>query len=78
MALLAGFGAYQAYSWLLREIGPVRTGLITYMTPIYVALFARVLLGEAVHWYHAVGALLVFAGIYLANRPASSRRTSAG
>jgi drug/metabolite transporter (DMT)-like permease len=68
VALLAGFGAYQAYSWLLREIGPVRTALILYMTPIYVALLARALLGEAVHWYHAAGALLVFAGIYLANR----------
>ncbi len=68
VALLPGFGAYQAYSWLLREIGPVRTGLILYMTPIYVALLAWALLGEAVRWYHALGALLVFTGIYLANR----------
>lgn len=68
VALLPGFGAYQAYSWLLREIGPVRTGLILYMTPIYVAVLAWLLLGEAVRWYHALGALLVFTGIYLANR----------
>jgi drug/metabolite transporter (DMT)-like permease len=40
VALLPGFGAYQAYSWLLREIGPVRTGLILYLTPLYVALLA--------------------------------------
>jgi drug/metabolite transporter (DMT)-like permease len=70
VALLPGFGAYQAYSWLLREIGPVRTGLILYLTPLYVALLAWALLGEAPRWYHALGAGLVFAGIFLANRKA--------
>ncbi len=38
------------------------------MTPIYVALLAWVLLGDAVRWYHALGAPIVFTGIYLANR----------
>lgn len=68
VGLLPGFGAYQVYSWLLREIGSVRTGLILYMTPVYVALLAWALLGEPVRWYHALGAALVFAGIYLVNR----------
>jgi len=68
VALLPGFGAYQAYSWLMREIGPVRTGLILYLTPIYTAALAWLLLGEAVRWYHALGAALVFTGVYLASR----------
>lgn len=68
VALLPGFGAYQSYSWLLREIGAARTGLILYLTPIYVAMLSWLLLGEPPRWYHAAGALLVFAGLYLANR----------
>ena len=68
VALLPGFGAYQSYSWLLREVGASRTGLILYLTPIYVALLAWLLLGEPPRWDHAAGAPLVFAGLYLANR----------
>jgi drug/metabolite transporter (DMT)-like permease len=68
VALLPGFGAYQSYSWLLREVGASRTGLILYLTPIYVALLSWLLLGEPPRWYHAAGAPLVFAGLYLANR----------
>ena len=68
VALLPGFGAYQSYSWLLREIGAARTGLILYLTPIYVAMLTWLLLGEPPRWYHAAGAPLVFAGLYLANR----------
>ncbi len=68
VGLLPGFGAYQAYSWLLREIGAARTGLILYLTPVYVAFFAWLFLGEPVRWYHGMGAVLVFAGIFLASR----------
>ncbi len=69
VALLPGFGAYQAWSWLMREIGASRTALVLYLTPLYTALLAWVLLGEAPHWYHAAGAALVLGGVYLAGRP---------
>lgn len=71
VGLLPGFGAYQAWSWLIREIGPSRTSLILYLTPVYTAFLAWLLLGETPHWYHAVGAALAFSGLYLANRAAS-------
>ena len=70
VGLLPGFGAYQAWSWLMREIGASRTGLILYMTPIYTVILAWMLLGETPRWYHAVGAVLVLGGVFLANRPA--------
>jgi drug/metabolite transporter (DMT)-like permease len=72
VGLLPGFGAYQAWSWLIREIGPSRTSLILYLTPVYTAFLAWLLLGETPHWYHAVGAALAFSGLYLANRAARS------
>jgi drug/metabolite transporter (DMT)-like permease len=70
VGLLPGFGAYQAWSWLIREIGASRTGLILYLTPVYTVFLAWLLLGEAPRWYHAAGAALVLGGVYLANRPA--------
>ena len=70
VGLLPGFGAYQAWSWLIREIGPSRTSLILYLTPVYTAFLAWLLLGETPHWYHGVGAALAFSGLYLANRAA--------
>jgi drug/metabolite transporter (DMT)-like permease len=68
--LLPGFGAYQAYSWLLRELGTARTGLLLYLIPLYNAVLAWAILGEGVRWYHALGAALVLPGVYLANRRA--------
>lgn len=68
VGLLPGFGAYQAYSWLLREIGAARTGLVLYLTPVYTALLASLLLGEAVRAYHVGGAVLVLGGVWLASR----------
>jgi drug/metabolite transporter (DMT)-like permease len=70
VGLLPGFGAYQAYSWLLREIGTARTGLLLYLIPAYNAVLAWLILGEAVRWYHGLGAALVLSGVYLANRRA--------
>jgi len=71
VALLPGFGAYQAWSWLMREIGAGRTVLILYLTPLYTAALAWALLGEAPRWYHAAGGALVLGGLYLANRARS-------
>lgn len=69
VALLPGVGAYQSYSFVQRELGAARTGLILYLGPIYSALVAWALLGEQPRWYHAVGAALILPGIWLATRP---------
>ena len=67
--VLPGVGAYQSYSFVQRELGAARTGLILYLGPIYSALVAWALLGEQPRWYHAVGAALILPGIWLATRP---------
>lgn len=66
--LLPGFGAYQAYSFMQKELGPARTGLVLYLGPIYTALIAWWLLAEAPMWFHGVGTLLILPGMYLAMR----------
>jgi len=67
-AILPGFGAYQAYSFLQQEIGASRAGLVLYFSPLYTALIAWWLLSEPPHWYHALGACLILPGMYLAMR----------
>jgi len=67
-AALPGFGAYQAYSYLQRELGPARTGLVLYLGPLWAAGVAWWLLGEAPRWYHFAGAALILPGIYFATR----------
>jgi drug/metabolite transporter (DMT)-like permease len=78
-AALPGFGAYQAYSYMQRELGPARTGLVLYLGPLWAAGAAWWLLGEAPRWYHFAGAALILPGIYLATRSAklASARTVA-
>lgn len=66
--VLPGFLSYQAYSLMLRELGPTRSGVVMYLGPVYAAFIAWWLLGEAPQWYHAVGALLILPSIHLATR----------
>lgn len=68
VAVLPGVLAYQSYSFVQRELGAARTGLILYLGPIYAAAVAWALLDEQPHWYHAVGAALILPGIWLATR----------
>lgn len=73
VAALPGFGAYQAYSYLQRELGAARTGLVLYLGPLWAAGVAWWLLDEPPRWYHFAGAALILPGIYLATRtPARS------
>jgi drug/metabolite transporter (DMT)-like permease len=69
-ALLPGFFSYQAYGYMLRELGTARSALVMYLAPVYAAGIAWVLLGEPPQPYHAVGAALILPSIWLATRKA--------
>jgi drug/metabolite transporter (DMT)-like permease len=72
--LLPGFCSYQAYAYMLRELGAARSSLVMYLAPVYAAFTAWALLGEAPRWYHAAGAALILPAIWLATRkPAAAR-----
>ena len=70
-AVFPGFGAYLAYSYMQRELGAARVGVVLYLGPIYAAITGCLVLGEPVRGFHWVGAALILPGIYLATRPAS-------
>jgi drug/metabolite transporter (DMT)-like permease len=69
-ALLPGVLSYGAYAYLQRELGAARTALLLYLSPVYAALAAWWVLGEAPGWYHLAGAALILPSIWLATRPA--------
>lgn len=67
-ALLPGVLSYLAYSYMQRELGAARTALVMYLSPVYAAFSAWIVLGERPHWYHAAGAALILPSIWLATR----------
>lgn len=70
VALFPGFGAYLAYSYMQRELGAARVGVVLYLGPIYAAAAAWLVLGEPVRNFHWMGAALILPGIYLSTQPA--------
>ena len=46
------------------------SGVFLHLVPIYSALFAGLLLGEALMGYHVVGFALILAGVWFAARRA--------
>lgn len=68
-AVIPGFGAYLAYLVMQRELGPARVSVVLYLSPVYTAVMGWLVLGEALHAYHAWGLALVLPGIYLVTRP---------
>ena len=75
-ALLPGFGAYQAYSLMQKELGAARTGVVLYLQPLYAGAMGWLLLGQSIGMHHAVGAALILPGIYLCAAPARQRTAS--
>lgn len=67
MALFCGVGAFLTYSFCLARVGPVLTSAALTLNPLATALFALVLLGETLAWFHAAGGALVVGGLALIN-----------
>jgi drug/metabolite transporter (DMT)-like permease len=51
-------------------IGPARAGVFINLVPVFAAILAVVILGEAFRWYHLGALTLVLSGIWLAERRA--------
>ncbi len=50
----------------LRVVGAGRAAVFTNLTPFVVIVLSALTLGEAIRWYHLVGATVVLAGVVLA------------
>ena len=54
------------YYQCLRVVGAGRAAVFTNLTPFVVIVLSALTLGEAIRWYHLVGATVVLAGVVLA------------
>jgi drug/metabolite transporter (DMT)-like permease len=60
--------AHLWYYQVIRRLGPSRTAAFSNLMPFVVIAMSWALIGEAVHAYHLVGAVLVITGVVLATR----------
>jgi drug/metabolite transporter (DMT)-like permease len=66
--------AYLLYYRLVQDVGATTASFVTYLVPIFAAVIGFLVLGERLGWNTLAGALLVIAGITLAE---SKRRRGA-
>jgi len=59
--------ALMLWYYLLHEIGPTRTGLVTYIFPLGGVILGVIFLNEHLSWQLAVGALLIISSILVVN-----------
>ncbi|HEY7202937.1 MAG TPA: DMT family transporter [Methylomirabilota bacterium] len=65
---LLGTPAHIAFYQAVRTVGPGRASVFMNLMPFLVLGLSWLLLGEAIHWYHVVGAGGVIAGVVLTTR----------
>lgn len=64
-AIPGGAFMYLCYNWSIDILGPSRAGALLYTQMIFTAIFAWLILGESIEWYHYVGAGLIIVGVLL-------------
>lgn len=64
--IFASIASYSCWSVGIKEIGAARGGHFYNLLPVFGAILGVAFLGEKFHWYHAVGIILVFLGIFFA------------
>ena len=72
MALVVLTGTFLAYLFNvygIKILGASIAGFYIYTQPVFAALIAMIFLKEPLSLYKMVAALLIFAGVFLANRP---------
>ena len=62
-AIPGGALMYLCFNWSIDILGPSRAGTLLYTQMIFTAIFAWLILGESIEWYHYVGAGLIIVGV---------------
>ena len=64
-AAIGGGVLYLLFNWSVDILGAGRAGTLVYTQSIFVALFAWLILGERLFWYHYLGAAIIAVGVFL-------------
>lgn len=65
LSILGTAIAYLMYYWLIANVGPTRTSLVTYIGPVVAVILGAVFLQERLQWTTLVGLALIVAGVGL-------------
>lgn len=65
LSILGTAIAYLMYYWLIANVGPTRTSLVTYIGPIVAVILGAVFLQEHLQWTMLFGLVLIVAGVGL-------------
>ena len=68
MGILGSLVATAFLSFGIDRLGPARASLFTHLVPVFGALLAMLLLGEALRWFHVAGFAMVLAGLVVCNQ----------
>ncbi|UOG91327.1 MAG: DMT family transporter [Candidatus Thiothrix sulfatifontis] len=68
VAVFPSLLSYMFWNHATQRLGVNRTGQFSHLMPVFGILLATLLLGERLQFYHAIGMILVAAGILLANK----------
>ncbi len=68
VAIFPSLLAYIFYNRGVELLGPAAAGLYMFLIPAFGALLAVGLLGEQLQWFHAVGLMLIAAGVAIGTR----------
>jgi len=65
LAIFPSLLAYLIWNRSIVALGPAATGMFMHLLPVFSLVLAVAVLGESVAWYHAVGLIVILAGIAL-------------
>lgn len=64
-SVVGGALLYLFFNWSIEILGAGRAGTLLYTEPLFVAIFAWIILGEQIEWYHYLGGAIVALGVVL-------------
>lgn len=68
--------AYHFWNSALKKVSANKVGIFLYLVPVYTTAISILFLGESFKTFHAIGGLLIFAGVLLVTNSASGVKTS--
>ena len=67
-AVSPGIIAFTLYTMVQKKLGASLTGFTLYIFTVYAAIYGFILFDEKLEFYHYIGTILVFFGVYLAKK----------
>jgi len=68
LGVFASVVAFAFFNYGVARLGANRANVFNYLAPIFSGVLAIAFLGETFEWFHALSIVLIFGGIYLAQR----------